>query len=353
MMSGKTKIEWADRVWNPVVGCTPVSEGCRNCYAKSLHDMRHKAYLEGKELPVQYAEPFDKVQLMNRRMGDPMGWKTPQRIFVNSVSDLFHPDVPISFLANLFETMASWVLTCKEPYCDHAEKECWVRHTFMVLTKRPEQMHQAITEDIPGFVDQYFPGDYAMAMRGELDNWPLKNLWLGVSVEDQKTADERIPWLLKTPAAVRFVSVEPMLGPVELRKIKGDHVNYNVLERSRFDYGDDGFGVGAPMREGIDWVICGGESGLNGRVMDPLWPSALKNQCVEAGVPFFFKGWGEWAFWGGMMVKVGKERSGRVLDDKQWNEYPDGTGRQSLSRNKLGDAKPAPFAPTSGKGSEL
>jgi len=298
-MSGKTKIEWADRVWNPVVGCTPVSEGCRNCYAKRLHDMRHKAYLEGKKVPEQYAKPFEQVQLMGLRIGKPLGWKKPQRIFVNSVSDLFHPEVPISFLANLFETMASWVLVCKDPACDHEEEECWVRHTFMVLTKRPNQMYQAITEDIPGFVDQVFPGDSALAITGVLDNWPLKNLWLGVSISSEKDL-WMLDGLMSTPAAVRFVSVEPMLGPVDLTP---------YLNRGE-------------CHSPLQWVICGGESGLNSRLMDPLWPSALRDQCVSAGVPFFFKGWGEWGPMAGMMARVGKARSGRLSDGREWNEFP-------------------------------
>lgn len=310
-MSSKTKIEWADRVWNPVVGCTPVSEGCRNCYARTLHNQRHEAFLHGKKMPEQYRYQFSYVQMLENRLMDPLHWKKPQRVFVNSMSDLFHPDVPVKFLTEVFETMASWVLICKDRDCDHAEETCWTRHQFMVLTKRPAAMYEAITKFIPQFVDEYFPGDSNMGMCMVNDNWPLKNLWLGVSVEDQQTADERIPWLLKTPAAVRFVSVEPMLGPVDLRE---------YLTPAPLSIPD---GEGKSAAPALDWVICGGESGADARIMDPLWPSALKNQCVAAGVPFFFKSWGEWGPMGGMMAKVGKHRSGRWLDDHEWNEFPE------------------------------
>ncbi len=181
----KSKIEWTDEVWNPVTGCTKVSQGCKNCYAKRLHDMRHKAYVEGKRLPVQYAMPFDVVQIHPERLEDPLHWKKPQRVFVNSMSDLFHPGVPDEFIGRVWSRM----LECP-------------RHTFMILTKRPAEMADVVHR----LVEE--------CKRKELRN--ADNIWLGVSVENQQAADERIPLLLQTPAAVRFVSCEPMLGAVDL-----------------------------------------------------------------------------------------------------------------------------------------
>lgn len=284
---GTTKIEWADRVWNPVVGCTPVSEGCRNCYAKRLHDMRHKAFLDGKKMPEQYAQPFEQVQMLTERLEDPLHWRTPQRIFVNSMSDLFHPDVPYDFIGDVFETIS---------YCP--------QHTILVLTKRPERVFKIFNEIMLALKER-----------------PLPNLWLGVSVEDQKTADERIPWLMKTPAAVRFVSVEPMLGEVELSYylpsaiIKVRPGMTNITMRS----------------PALDWIICGGESGSGARPMDPDWARSLRDQCVAAGVPFFFKGWGEWAFEGIdqddprniVFAKNKNKHRNRLLDGREWNEFPE------------------------------
>ena len=292
---GKTSIEWADKVWNPTVGCTKVSQGCKNCYAKTLHDRRHEAYLAGKKVAGQYAQPFETVQLMPERLNNPRSWQKRQRIFVNSVSDLFHPDVPDRFIEQV------WM------------KMMMSRHTFMVLTKRHERMRDLVTEF-----------NRSCMHRPE----PDANIWLGVSVEDQQAADERIPFLLQTPAAVRFVSGEPLLGPVDVLPF----LTESPEDCSQF----------CPPDVCLDWVICGGESGPNARPMHPDWARGLRDQCTAAGVPFFFKQWGEWGEVrslsqkvverysrdvssfpnGDLFFKVGKKHTGRLLDGREWNEYP-------------------------------
>lgn len=315
---GKTSIEWATDVWNPVTGCTKVSQGCKNCYAKTLHDMRHKAYQEGKHVPLQYAKPFETVQLHPDRLELPLHWKKPRRIFVNSMSDLFHPDVPDDFISDVFRYMAA------------AEQ-----HAFMVLTKRPERMAQYLNawKESEGIV---WDPDKDSGIVSE--HWPLPNVWLGVSVENQDAADERIHYLLQTPARTRFVSAEPLLGPIELGTWALDQI------------------------VGIDWLIVGGESGPNARPMHPQWARRLRDQCQAAGVPFFFKQWGEWIteiytdgdlpssvpddmdwddfvklknyhvwkttydtiYHAWIAERVGKKSAGRLLDGREWNEYPEG-----------------------------
>lgn len=275
-MPGATKIEWTERTWNPVVGCSKVSEGCRFCYAKTLHDRRHRAKLAGKPLPEQYSLPFERVQLRPERLGLPLRWKGPARIFVNSVSDLFHGAVPFPYIAAVLGVIAATP-----------------QHTYQVLTKRPERaleffrwLEEAAGGHPAAFLLEaaapYGVGvgadsrwDRASPVRqgadsrwdgltpvrqGALPPWPLPNLWLGVSVEDQRAAERRIPLLRQAPAALRFLSCEPLLGPLE------------------------------PGLEGIGWVIAGGESGGAGvRPMQEGWVRSLLERCRRAGVPFFFK----------------------------------------------------------------
>lgn len=389
-MSGKTGIEWCTHTWNPVVGCRKVSEGCRFCYAKTLHDMRHAAQLAGKNVAPQYAKPFETVQLMPDRLGWPLSLRTPSRIFVNSVSDLFHEDVPGDFIERVFATMA-----------------LAQRHTFQILTKRPERMREwfatrcgleSIEESVSRIASHvgkivwdsrgsdYFkyslssPAD--VANRRPWPGWPLPNVWLGTSVENQPTADERIPFLLQTPAAVRFLSGEPLLGPIDLEGgdaypskgwLRGWHAEQ---EHSRDCNSVEGCvcqGEAVQVQnERIDWVITGGESGSskqNPRPMHPDWARSLRDQCVAAGVPFFFKQHGDWVnyqqvgangwqfthqddgkryghltFAGAprirsrsyetqypwiaeqtgnpCMVRVGTKKAGRVLDGRTWDEFP-------------------------------
>jgi protein gp37 len=239
-MSATTSIEWTDRTWNPVVGCDRISPGCAHCYAKTLHDNRHKAYLTGKPMAAQYAHPFETVQLKPERLLDPLSWRKPAKVFVNSVSDLFHEDVPWSYIERVFDVMQ--------------ESE---RHTFQILTKRAENM-------------RLFAENWALHHNG-----PLSNVWLGVSVENQHFADERIPFLLQTPAAVRFLSVEPMLGPIDLRLC------------DEFPSADGGCYEDA--RHGLHWVIVGGESGSGARRCGAQWVRSIVRQCQECDVPVFVK----------------------------------------------------------------
>jgi protein gp37 len=310
MMSAKSKIEWTDASWNPVVGCQKVSEGCRNCYAKALHNQRHRAVLAGKKLPAQYIEPFEVVQLMEERLSLPLHWRTPRRIFVNSVSDLFHEAVPFDFIDRVVQVMreADW-------------------HTFQVLTKRSERMlewYKHWSEAYPGFYG-YLPD----------------NLWLGVSVENQKAAEGRIPYLLEIPNVRRFVSCEPLLGPVNLRNIIDlvNHAEYDALDGVRSAFDQAGHTFPAAYRR-LDWVIVGGESGTKARPMDVTWARWLRAQCVNTGTRYFFKQWGEWCHasqpqvadkfgralhrWGDdtFSLRVGREAAGHLLDGREWRELP-------------------------------
>jgi len=221
----KTKIEWADATWNPVTGCTPISEGCTNCYAER---MSHR--LAGR-FGYHTFDPF-RVTVHHERFEEPLRWKKPRRIFVCSMGDFFHANISTAVIDALLEIMAA----CPQ-------------HTFMVLTKRPENIEPKLyTVTLGNPCRELGGGDY------------LPNLWLGVTVENQKRADERLPYLLRCPAKVRFVSIEPMLGPVDLEKLHG-----------------------------VDHVICGGETGPGARLMQVEWARELRDQCNDFGVPFFFK----------------------------------------------------------------
>lgn len=247
----KTTIEWADEVWNPVTGCTKVSEGCRNCYAERVAG---RFWGERK---------FTDVRVHPERLKDPLHWKKPRRVFVNSMSDLFHPDVPIDFIANVFVVMA-----------------LARQHTFKVLTKRPCRMWLTLTGE--EFAHEYHDCMDVLSERsinGVFE--PSRNVWLGVSVETQKDADSRLSILLHTPAAVRFVSCEPLLGPVRL----GEWLpSYDPTQH-----------YARPEHDGkLDWVIAGGESGPGARPCHPDWVRGLRDACLASNVPFFFKQWGEW-----------------------------------------------------------
>lgn len=224
-----TKIEWATEVWNPVTGCTKVSAGCKNCYAERMSK--------------RFGWPWE-VTLHHDRLDNPLHWRKPRRVFVCSMGDLFHEDVSDLFICKVMDI----VQKCPQ-------------HTFLVLTKRAKRMSQWPVEGSQGIIS---------------------NLWLGVSVEDCDRLG-RIDTLRDTPAAVRFISFEPMLGD-----------------------------VGEVNLDGIGWVICGGESGPGARPMNIEWARSLKDQCVYAGVPFFFKQ----ARINGKMVKM------PTLDGKKWEQYP-------------------------------
>ncbi len=231
----KTLIEWTQSTWNPVTGCTKLSLGCRHCYAERmaarLHAMGNPRYRNGF-----------RVTLHRDQVGLPLRWTKPQMIFVNSMSDLFHRGVPTDFVSDVFRVM-----------------EQASHHTFQVLTKRAKRL-ASLASDLP---------------------WP-QNVWLGVSVE---TADyvERIEYLCEVPAAIRFLSLEPLLGPIPDLHLTG-----------------------------IDWVIVGGESGPGARPMRAEWAQSVRDQCIAAGVPFFFKQWGG----------VQRTKAGRRLDGRTWDQYP-------------------------------
>lgn len=321
-----TKIEWAEETWNPVTGCSPISEGCRNCYAE-----RMSKRLAGR---CGYPEYFPFwVTLHPDKLEQPLRWKKPRMIFVCSMGDLFHEDVPEIEIMRVFAVMAD------------AQQ-----HTYLVLTKRPERMKEVLTS--PSIANDV----WLMTNTGISEDkpiWPLPNVWLGVTAENQARADERIPVLLQIPAAVRFVSIEPMLGTVNLTLIGGDRFGWgrtdavNGLYYVRANPTECGCEWETQHINKLDWVICGGETGPGARPMHPDWVRSLRDQCKEAGVPFFFKSWGEWMpsyqtgatfelsrlktdevvmsgpGHGVVMKKVGKKAAGRLLDGQEWNQYPE------------------------------
>lgn len=269
---GTSNISWLvgpdgkpGKVWNPVTGCSKISEGCKHCYAEAIA----KRFWKGRK--------FTDVQCHEDRLDQPLHWKKPQRIFVNSMSDLFHPDVPKSFIDRILEVM-----------------EACPQHTFMVLTKRPELMEDKL----------YRWDSDASPVRWLGGGDVLPNLWLGVSAENQEQADKRIPILLETPAAIRWVSVEPMLGPVYLRPYP--------------DFSDGGYGRAWLGKAGnaadspcIDWVVCGGESGPGYRPMEYPWAVSLQKQCEVAGIPFY-----------GKQIAGPKPGSPLLFDGKEIKEFP-------------------------------
>lgn len=398
-----TQIEWATDTWNPITGCSPISEGCQNCYAK-----RMSKRLAGR-CGYDKDNPF-KLTLHPDRLEQPLHWKKPRQTFVCSMGDMFHEDVPTEYIIKVFDIMS------QSP-----------QHTFIVLTHRPESMVDFIC---------------GMNFCGFWGPVP-KHIWLGVTCENQAKADERIPVLLQIPAAVRFVSIEPMLGPVDLskwimprtpftpenapekwadftwpdwvpekvreqiedfwgqfgRKPKdwvenaihndsppfGMHMGYRDERNGEAVYGrwifawnnigrligDNGeiyypsiprahlFDTTRYYWHDLHWTICGGETGPGARPMHPDWTRSLRDQCQATGTPFFFKSWGDWTpinqpwnqsndiqdlsnnerwlnlagghgFHGDnvwRMRKVGKKRAGRLLDGREYSEYPGGVIR--------------------------
>jgi len=282
-MSGNTAIEWTDRTWNPLTGCTKVSPGCDHCYAKTMHE--------------RFNGPgsFDTVTLHPERLRQPLSWRKPSMVFVNSMSDLFHQDVPDEYIADVFTAMAA------------AE-----RHTFQLLTKRHARMRSLLSSPRWPELLTRDPNVWPSDLDPER---PLDNVWLGVSVENQQWADIRIPALLDTPAAVRFLSCEPLLGPVNLAE------SFRKWVPSGRYFVDRAV---LPAREVLHWVIVGGESGRGARPMEVEWARALRDQCKAASVPFLFKQWGEYAQIGhdGPMRRIGKKNAGRLLDGRTWDEYP-------------------------------
>jgi protein gp37 len=351
-----SKIEWTDATWNVVTGCEKVSPGCDRCYAETFAE-------RWRGIPGHHFENGFDITLRPERLALPLRWRKPKRVFVNSMSDLFHKDIPDEYIARVFAVMA---LT--------------PQHTYQILTKRHGRMRSLIGG--PHKVDTergYTPGvwfrslvQYAthelgseVNLFGSDSRWPLPNVWLGVSVEDQKRADLRIPALVDTPAAVRFLSCEPLLGPVDLTAwMPGGHALWlcqgpdcrrfysGPLQQHCPDCGREGHwtgshtGNGRPNGQPIGWVIAGGESGHGARPMSPDWARSLRDQCQKAGVAYLFKQWGEYQPTGYMAIgarqkgcvfvgdpiddlghrwemrRVGKGKAGRELDGRTWDEFP-------------------------------
>lgn len=292
-MAKKSHINWTDGTWNVITGCTPISPGCANCYASQLAGTRLKHHPSRAGLTKEVNRHHiwtGEVRFNREWLNQPLRWKKPQKIFVCAHGDLFHENVSDEWLNDIFEVMA------------YAQQ-----HTFQILTKRPDRMSVYLS-DLPMI---------------------LPNVWIGVTVENQKTADERIPVLLDTPATKHYLSMEPLL----------ESINISRWLRNQ---------------PGIDWIIVGGESGPNARPMHPNWVRSLRNQCIDACVPFFFKQWGEWLpakrdKYGNVefcdqnsiphdgflkcrvtslddkftAFRFGKKVAGRRLDGKTWDEVPE------------------------------
>lgn len=244
-MAENSAIEWTEATWNPVTGCTKISIGCQNCYAER---MAHRLQAMGQP---NYIDGF-KVRTHEKVLSLPLRWKKPRTIFVNSMSDLFHEKVPVSFISKVFRVM-----------------ERTPQHIFQVLTKRSENLRK---------LSKYLP-------------WP-DNVWMGVTVENKKH-QQRIEDLRNTSAKIKFISFEPLLGPITKIDLKT-----------------------------IDWVIVGGESGPKARPVSSLWVEDVRDQCLIAQVPFFFKQWGGF----------NKKKAGRVLDGRTWDEMP----KRNLTKQKEG-----------------
>lgn len=283
-MSQKSKIEWTDTTWNPVRGCTRVSPGCMNCYAER-QAIRQAGEGHAYEGLVHIANGHPswtgKIAFVEEHLEAPLHWRTPSRVFVNSMSDLFHEGITDDWIDQIFAVMAATP-----------------QHTYQILTKRPERMLDYFTKYTylnvrEAFIGQHISRRYLARTGDPVSEWPglpLPNVWLGTSVENQMYADQRIPLLLKTPAAVRFISAEPLLGPINL----GELPSASGIGRYLDSLSNAGVDPGADIPSKLDWVIVGGESGPGARPMHPDWVRSLRNQCKSAGVAFFFKQWGAW-----------------------------------------------------------
>lgn len=332
-------IEWTDRTINPVAGCTPVSPACDHCYAARRATLLAANPLTAKryEGVVHEGAWTGRINLCPEVMEAAVKRQVPTTYFVGSMSDLFHPSVPLYVLDKIFAYM------CVAP-----------QHTFQLLTKRSKRMRDYVssmyTVGWKRRLQMQLPPELQKSKAWRDCHCPVENVWLGVTVEDQRSANTRIFDLLKTPAAVHFVSIEPMLGPIDLTKV----AYWNMLQATE-------------NHPALDWVICGGETGPGARPMHPDWARSLRDQCTGAGVPFFFKQWGEfkplkqanptedteqfqtgdvyavkssgqhlheaWIYahdvipwpedmW--WMDRVGKKTAGRLLDGVAWEQVPGG-----------------------------
>lgn len=360
-MGHKTDIEWADATWNPTRGCSRLSEGCRNCYAEAMAGRFSKPgqpYAGVAKMTKAGARWTGKVKFFEHLLCRPLIWQQPLTIFVDSMSDLFHEGVPQDVIDQVVAVMAI------------AE-----RHTFMVLTRRVLRMRVYFADpEMPARVRRWIltppagsalaefkDGDACVRAAIRIGEGPLSNVWLGCSVEDQPTANERVPQILSTPAAIRFISYEPAIGPVNFARIERRPSDFDKLMPGfetvtaltlnaldgyhAIEYPGSGGLVnvaqsGNRLGPKLDWIICGGESGTGARVMHPDWARLVRDQCVAFRVPFFFKQWGAWRPEhdfseaptrdrevklmpdGVYMHRVGKKAAGRLLDGKTWLQMP-------------------------------
>ncbi len=329
-MADQSQIQWTDATWNTVSGCTRISEGCDHCYIPRTPPFRmnHRAF------DVPGIGGTTGVELHEARLTMPLRWRNPRRVFVDSLGDLFHDDVSTEHIAAVFAVMA------------RAE-----RHTFQLLTKRPARMRALLADGGLRMLESAIDEETTIALTNTY--WPLQNVWVGVSAESQQWAEIRVPQLLATEAAVRFVSAEPLLGPIDLRALHSG----GVIDALGGDVRTTAGEVYAAAPSVVDWVIAGGESGPDARPMSPDWARALRDQCTAAGTAFFFKQWGEFepTRWRGigherlerhsldgepprpvvqvgerldefghrwLMRRVGKHAAGRELDGRTWDQYP-------------------------------
>ncbi|MGJ7611808.1 MULTISPECIES: DUF5131 family protein [unclassified Variovorax] len=354
-MSEHSTIEWTDATWNPVTGCSVTSPGCKNCYAMKLAGSRLQHHPSRAGLTQQSAAGpvwTGEVRFNEQWLEQPLQWSRGRMIFVCAHGDLFHESVPDLWIDQVFAVMA-----------------LAPQHTFQVLTKRAARMREYFEHPMRETLIGVQVSRLHLKRAGEpVSTWsglPLLNAWLGVSAEDQARADTRIPHLLATPAAVRFVSAEPLLGPLDLTRLPAPNCSdsccdmpyLNGLTGARVC---DLSGQEIEVKARIDWVIVGGESGADARPMHPAWARSLRDQCKGAGVPFHFKQWGAWApgmtsqpdvpgkfalHWPDAngfvycdvsprmfnrfgidtsMTFVGKKAAGRSLDGLTWDQMPAG-----------------------------
>jgi len=321
-MADNSKIEWTDATWNPITGCSVISPGCTNCYAMRLAGTRLKDHPSRAGLtdPSKAGPVWNGNLKFNEQWLDqPLRWRRPRMIFVCAHGDLFHEKVPDDWIDQVF------AVTAMAP-----------QHVFQILTKRVDRMssyilelakapadrlHHATLEAgfedeagcavanwINGFSRWRHMSDDKNPLDGSKPRWPLPNVWLGFSAEDQQRFDERWPHVgpLAGEGWVTWLSAEPLLGPLDI----GNGVAYD---------GEGGFD---PLYPKLDWVVAGGESGAGARPMHPDWPRSLRDQCQAGGVAYHFKQWGSWDSAGS---HVGKKAAGRVLDGRTWDEMPGAT----------------------------
>lgn len=357
-MGDKSKIEWTEATWNPVTGCSAVSPGCTHCYAAAMTRRFQSSNPRYAGLIGQNGHFNDVVKCHEDLLDWPLRHRKPMTIFVNSMSDLFHEAVPFEFIDKVFAVMA----LCPQ-------------HMFQVLTKRPERMAEYFTRfDLRTLrgrwaqtIDERWSDRGACTAYGLREHGvePPPNVYLGTSTENQETLDARVGHVLDCPSAVRFVSAEPLLGPIDCKRVPSVKGYYNAIA-NHGEYPTHWERSG----NALNWVIVGGESGAKARPMHPAWVRSIRDQCVAAGVPFFFKQWGAWVpreevdqqTWdeagryalvspdgttryneaamyaeqqdgndgAAAMCRLSKKAAGRTLDGVEWNEYPETSGKAAV-----------------------